>query len=110
MTAVKLKDIKGVMLNNEACIQKYNHNTTNKVIDPTGWRVNEILKSTLSEQGEVEIGLCREKLAHHIYCIRIGVNVNPKRWDEIGGDYKKQYYDIADAIIANQKDLFERVK
>lgn len=56
---------------------------------------------------ESNIGLNREKLAHCIYCIKIGVNVNPQRWEEIGGEYKDQYYKFADAIIAKESELLE---
>lgn len=63
--------------------------------------------AVITQQGEVQITLSREKLAKELYCIRIGVNVSPKRWDEIGGDYKKQYYDFADAILNALPELVE---
>lgn len=61
----------------------------------------------ITQQGKVSIGLNRERLAREIYFIRIGGNINPKRWDKIGGDYKKQYYELADAIISAEATLLE---
>lgn len=98
MTAVKLKDIKGVMVGKIKC---------SDVHDDIRYGVARGWEQCLDVQGEVEIGLCREKLAKKLFYQFSDL--------DLGNDWEKEknhkfWLGQADSIISDQKDLFERVK
>lgn len=72
----------------------------------------------IAKQGEVQITLSREKLAKTLYLeskkyfdkMMYGRNELFKEWEEMNNSWKEIHYKTADAIILEQKDLFEVVK
>ena len=100
MTAIKLNSIEGLM------VEKSNGILLTSGSDYIKRGRNECI----DEQGNREITMDREKLAQTIYFIRIeSPNVNPQRWNEIGGEYKEQYLKFSDAIISNQSQIIKAV-
>lgn len=100
----KLADVKELMLDK---ISACPFHRTSYSICCSYCTEDNMVNRIIDKQGQKQIGLNREKLAHLIYSIRIGVNVSPTRWEEIGGDYKDQYYKFADSIIAQESELLE---
>lgn len=90
---VKIKDIKGALVEKKKLTHEF-------ACQESGY--NE----AITQQGEVAIGLNREKLAKRIFLS------DKKGSDDIVlyDNYKNHYLGLADAIIANQKDLCEVVK
>lgn len=100
MTGVKLSEIPGALVEKGP----YSRPPANE-LDMTEGRsgYSQGWDSAVDIQGQISIGLNRERLAKTIHARRFGKD----SWNIELSYIKKQYLKDADAIIAAQKDLLE---
>lgn len=99
MSGIQIKDIKGALLEKKVCDKDCYH--------PHGYQDCDCntFNKAITQQGQVKIGLNREKLAKTLFDMNEQRIIPRVTWEECTG--KSWYYKQADAIIQHLNELLE---